>query len=407
MVFSRSPLVTLRSICSRGVLPLAVLAAVLAAAAPQPARADDRAAIDQGRSAGRGILIFKDPSGCGIAVLRARCIADVEVFLRGRGDRDFAFVPKIGPHPATGLRAFVADGDRDGFDRALTWINNIEARDSHWKTDARFAALYDAGILTVFLPAANGNQYAEILASAPALDLARHVASIPAGTRPVDVAPLRAMTAEAASDSPSMRRMPQLVPFAKALAAAIAANAPTPAIVAVPRTDTPTADAALGVAFATMVELIDAPLWTTQDDAQALAAALADRLDALVPAAGRADVMTFRTRVRPASLDHKLAAAALAAAGRAFADAAPAERAQRFGLAVGATQLVYNAAILRSPDHAVVLLRRIADAAVLDTAIPGWSDARRAGASIGGSDWAAQHAFALRLVGLIQKVNPA
>jgi hypothetical protein len=43
---------------------------------------------------------------------------------------------------------------------------------------------------------------------------------------------------------------------------------------------------------------------------------------------------------------------------------------------------------------------------VLDAAIPGWSAARGAAASIGPSDWPAQHAYALRLVDLIQKANP-
>jgi hypothetical protein len=40
---------------------LVVLAALLAAIAPLPARADDRLSIEQGRIAARGVLILRDP----------------------------------------------------------------------------------------------------------------------------------------------------------------------------------------------------------------------------------------------------------------------------------------------------------------------------------------------------------
>ncbi len=392
----------------RAVLKLVALVALLAAVAPPPALADDRLSIDQGRVAARGLLILRDPRACGIAALHDRCIADADAFLRGRGDKDFSHVPNIGPHPATGLRTFVAKGDRDGFDRALSWINNIQAEEVRWSADARSAALYDAGILDVFFLAANGDAGGEMLASLPALDLAKHVVSIPAGALPLDMAPLRDLSAEAANGRPNVYRMPHLVPFTKALVAAVEASAPEGPLATVPRGDTPAADAALGVAFATMAELIDSPQWVAQGDAQAFAAALAARLDALVPAAGRGDVAAFRASVRAgASFQHDRAIAALTAASGAFEKAAPRERAQRFAFAAAAAQLAYNAAILRSPDSSAGILRALAVSAPLDAAIPGWSAARADAASIGPSDWLAQHAYALRLVGLIQKANPA
>ena len=239
MVFSRSPLVTPRSICSKGALPVLALAAALSAVVSLPALADDRLSIDQGRIAARGILILRDPRACGIAVLRGRCIADVDAFLHGRGDNNFGHVPQIGSHPASGLRAFVANGDRDGYDRALSWINNVQADEMRWKADARSAALYDAGVLDVFLAAANGDASGELLAALPAVDLAKHAASIPPDALPVDIAPLRAMNAEAASARPNAYRMPQLVPFTKALVAAVDAKAPSAPLATVPRGDTP------------------------------------------------------------------------------------------------------------------------------------------------------------------------
>jgi hypothetical protein len=405
MVFSHSPLVMLRSISSKPAL--LALAALFAAVAPQRALADDRLSIDQGRIAARGILILRDPRACGIAVLRTRCVADVDAFLHGRGDSDFAHVPQIGPHPASGLRSFVTTGDRGGLDVALSWINNVQAEEMRWKADSRSAALYDAGILDVFLAAANGDATGELLAALPAIDLARHAWTIPADALPVDIGPLRAMSAEAASARPNANRMPQLVPFTKALVAAVDAKAPAAPLVAIARGDTPAEDAALGVAFASLAELIDSPAWAAQPDAQAFAAALADRLDALVPAAARSDVTAFRANVRAgASFRNAAATTALTAATTAFQKSVPRERAQRFAVAAATAQLAYNAAIMRAPDSSVAFLRAIAVTTVLDAAIPGWSAARGAAASIGPSDWPAQHAYALRLVDLIQKANP-
>ena len=418
MAFSPLPPATPRSICSSSVSPAVARAAVAAFAfavlaaftvlAARPALADDRASVDQGRIAARGILIVRDPRACGIAVLHARCIADVDAFLHGRGDADFSHVPQIGSHPASGLRAFVANGDRDGYDRALSWINNIQAEATRWKADARSAALYDAGILDVFFAAANGETTGEMLAALPALDLARHAASIPADALPVDVAPLRAMSAEAASARPNIYRMPQLVPFTKTLVAAVRTTMPALPLATVARAETPAADAALGVAFATMAELIDSPQWVAQSDAQAFAAALAGRLDTLVPAAGRADVAAFRASVRAGtSFNHDRANAALTAATGAWMKTVPRDRAQCFAFAAAAAQLAYNAAVLRSPESSSGLLRVIAASALLDAPIPGWSAARGEAAPIGASDWLAQHAYALRLVDLIEKANPA
>jgi len=361
MAFSPLPPATLRSICSSGVSPdvkrapagafaLAVLAVFVLLVA-RPALADDRAPVDQGRIAARGILIVRDPRACGIAVLHERCIADVDAFLHGRGDT--------------------------GFNHVL------------------FAA-------------ANGDTTGEILAALPATDLARHAASIPADALPVDAAPLRAMSAEAAGARPNIYRMPQLVPFTKTLVAAVRTTVPAPALATVALADTPAADAALGVAFSTMAELIDSPQWVAQGDAQAFAVALAGRLETLVPAAGRADVARFRASVRAGtSFDHDRANAALTAASSAWITSVPRDRAQRFAFAAAAAQLAYNAAVLRSPEASAEMLRVIAASASLDAVIPGWGATRAGAASVGATDWLAQHALSIRLVDLIQKANPA
>jgi hypothetical protein len=407
MVFLPLPRAMRHSIFSRRAAAAAVLVAAVLAVGGRPALADDRASIDEGRSAARGVLMMRDPRGCGIVVLRERCIADAEAFLRlhGTSDSDYAKIEKIGPHPASGLRAFVADGDRDGFDFALAWFNNAQANEQRWKANGRDAALYDAGCIDVLMPAASG-QVAEFLASGSVIDLARHAALIPAGALPVDVAPLRAMSSEASAHA-NVFRMPQMVPFGKSLAAAVAASAPLPPLAPVPHADTPVADGALGVAFATMAELIDSPQWAAQDDAQAFATAVADRLDALVPQASRGEVATFRTAVRNGTFDHNAAMTAFTNATAAFIKAVPQERAQRVAFASAATQMGYNAAILRSSTTAAGLLRAVGGSAPLDAAVPGWSAARAGASAVGADDWAAQHAYSLRLVDLIRKANPS
>jgi hypothetical protein len=388
-----------RSISSRTRAAALAIVALLCAFAPQQARADDGVSVEAGRTAGRAVLIFRDPRGCAIALLRERCIADVAAFLHGRGDASFGTIPKVGPHPASGLSAFVTNGDRDAFDDALSWINNRQASAEQWKIYPREAALYDAGVLDVFLAAAGADEMRQMLGAAPGADLAVHAVEIPAGALPLDIAPLRAL---------KMTRPNALhvLPFARELVSALRRSAPPPVLAEVPTAETPAADAALGLAVATMSELIDAWQWALQSEAQAFAATLADRLDAMVPSSGRPFVVSFRTKVRAGtSFDPAGANDALASAVAVFGAAVARERAQRLALGSAAAQLAYNSAYARAADSSRNLLTVLAGSDVLDAAIPGWRTARADGASIGTSDWLAQHAYALRLVDLIQKAN--
>lgn len=124
---------------------------------------------------------------CGIALVRERCKADVEALLGDRGDDDLKDIPHIGAHPASGLRAFVATGDRDRLDNALGYLNARQSTPAMWIADARGAALYDAGIETVLLPAAQGVEVVELLGSQPVTDLIDHAAQVPSGLFPVAV----------------------------------------------------------------------------------------------------------------------------------------------------------------------------------------------------------------------------
>jgi len=399
MVCWPSPPATRRSICSRAVVLAVATAVALAALVPRPAAADDRASVEEGRANGRAVLLLRDPRGCGVALMHDRCVSDVDTFLHGRGDADFARVPNVGPHPATGLRAYVANGDRNGFDGALAWINNRNASQEQWKTSARDAALFDAGVLDVFQASAGEDRLQQLLGAVPGADLALHADQIPADALPLDIAPLRALHMTRANAI-------AVLPFSRDLVRALRSRVPAPTFAQVPDPATPAGEAALGVAVATTAELLDAPGWVFQDDAQRYAAALADRLEAVVPSPGHPAVASFRTTVQAGlSFDSHKADEALVSAIAVFMRAGPHERGFRVGLGSAAAQLAYNAAVLRDPEQARNFLTVIGATGTLDPVVAGWREARVGAATVQPSDWPAQHALAMRLVDLIQKAN--
>jgi len=375
----------------------------LLAAMGHAANADDRASFETGRTAGRGLLILRDPDVCGIALLRERCRADVDAFLEGRTDEDFKAVPNIGPHPATGLRAFVTTGDRDAFDKALAWLNSRQSTAAMWAADARNAALFDAGIEDVMLPAGLGDDVMELLGAGSLIDLVAHAAKIPPGALPVKVPPA---FADARSSSPGAASMPSgMMKFGRELVTALDAAMPVRALVTTTFADGPAGDAALGVASSTVAELIDSPAWLFQADSQRFIDDFATRVAAIDP--GRtAEISALRAAVRAKpGFSHDRALRQYELLVGSFTGDDPA-RAKRFVLGAFAAQLVYNAAILRDQNVGAGMVRFIAAESALDESVPGFS-AGRAGAAnaSNGADWSAQYQLGLRLVDLIEKAN--
>ncbi|HEY0383980.1 MAG TPA: hypothetical protein VGC72_17435 [Candidatus Elarobacter sp.] len=405
---------TPRSICSKlPPLAIALIAAATVALLPQRASADDRDAIERGRTAGRGVLLMRDPRACGIALLHARCLVDVDAFLQrhGRADSDYKTVPHIGAHPATGLRAFVTDGDREAMDFALDWFNNVQSTEQMWKEDARAAALFDAGVEDVLLPAARGAPILETLAmGGPVGDLADRSARIPAGTFAVDIGPIRG---GATLDSKpgvvggiAYQRHARLPPggrkFAYDLVAAVDAALPPPPFATPAYADGPAGDAALGIAAATVRELSDAPgFWLVQADVQRFIDDYVARLRVVAPERAR-DADDVRVKLRGAAgVDFaELQAAQTRLLGAVFGP--PTDRATRAATAFAAAQIPYNAMIVRDAKTAAALLGAVASSDALD-AIPGFASARAEAKALAPSDWAAQYKLGLRLVEILTK----
>ncbi len=389
----------MRSISSRAAAAALTAFALLGPCAASAA--SEESGLEAGRSAGRALLILRDPRACGIALIRRRCMADVDRFLAGKTDADFSKIPKIGPHPATGLRSFVTAGDRDAFDAELGYINSRRSTPAMWSADARGAALFDAGIEDVGLPAAQSNPLAELFAVEPIADLANHAAQIPAATLPIDIAPLR-------SDAPSAgshRLASGAMKFAHALVAALDAAMPPPPLAKIRYVDGAAGDAALGVASATVSELVDSPSWLAQADAQRFFDGYTARL-AIVAPSRRADVATLRAALRGgASFSHGAALKANEAVVGAIlrSDAA---RAKPIVLGALAAQMVYNAAILRDPRMGNAAVHVLGTETGLDAAVPGWSAARDTAGGITADDWSAQYQVGLHLIALITGAQP-
>jgi len=398
MVFLRWLPVTPRSICSKiGALAAAIVLAVLALL-PRAAAADDRDAVERGRTAGRTLLILRDPHVCGIALMHARCKSDVEAFLQKHGgaDADYRTLPNAGAHPATGLRAYVNDGDRDAFDPALGWYNNVQSTEQMWTDDARGAALYDAGVEAVFLPAAQPGLL-ERLSYGPVFDLVGHAARIPSGTLPLDAGAIRGV-----SRSGGMTQIPAGTPqFVHDLVTAVDAAFPPAPLAQLAYTDGVAGDAVLGVAAATVGELAESRVWLGQSEAQRFVDAYAARLTALAPERAR-EIAGLRAKLRGDSSSDLTGAQAahMRVLGAVIGAATP--RGQRASIALAAAQLAYNASVRRDPALATALLHVLGTSAELD-AVPGFASARAEAKTLAPGDWTPQFKLALRLVDLIMK----
>jgi hypothetical protein len=390
-----------RSISSRRAAAALALVICLAWLAPLPVAADDGALLEAGRTAGRGVLLLRDPKVCAIALLRDRCRADVDVLLAGKTDADFKEIPKIGPHPASGLRAFVTNGDRDGFDNALGWLNSRQSTAEMWRDDARAAALYDAGIEDVLLPAAQGVDVMELLGSGSLMDLFGHAAQIPHGTLPVEVPQARP---DAGSRGAGAKALPSgAMIIGHGLVAAIDVAMPAPPLTAVTFTDGIVGDAALGVASSTVAELIDSPPWLFQADAQRFVEAYTSRLAVIAPVRA-AQIADFRAALRGTpGFSHD---AAIRKYNALIGDVMQSQQSRAKPLMLGAfaAQLTYNAVILRDRGVGTGMWTVISQQNALDQSIAGWHEARLA-ADAPGADWAAQYRLGLRLVNLIGKAN--
>jgi hypothetical protein len=370
-----------------------VVAALVLLLSPLAAAASDEA-FERGQSAGRVLLTLRSPFGCAIAVLNNRCRSDVGNYFKDKTDADFKDIPKIGPHPLSGLLAFVDAGDPAGLDANLAFINTNVAPATEWARSPRDAALFDAGTETILWPAALGNGVDEYLAIGPILDLNNHRWRIPPGTLPA------AFDALPPSKSEGLKtRIPSNVRgVTKTFVAELDRDHPPADLLTFFPQGGVREDAIDGIAFSTLAELIDNPAWLAQADAQLFAMSL---MNDLTPAAGRLQLDNDACRKAvtiDGTFDHDGALKACVTSTTAYLRSLPDNRKRAFYLGTAAAQTAYNAAVLRSVTSAAEYLHIVATFDDLDASIPAFGASRLEARGMASDDWKAQFGLSLRLV---------
>ncbi|HZO94411.1 MAG TPA: hypothetical protein VFB22_11690 [Candidatus Baltobacteraceae bacterium] len=373
------------------------------------AQADhDAAAVERGRSAGRVLVLLRNPFGCAIIVLRARCIADVDAFFAGRSDGDFANVPNVGKHPVSGLRAFVSEGDRGGYDPALAYLDTRVADATLWHDDPRSAALYDAGIEDVLLPSVpRGDPSAEpgvtqMLQLGPFADLVRHAGAIPTGAIGVSADDLSRFASNTARDSwtlvGSRDALSAMVSAAHRVTQSVDTAHPAPPLVPLPDRDGSLGDALLGVETAVADDLSHSGPWLGQSDAQAFLDRYFDRLERLDPSL-RPLCSAARDDLRYDA--HYSAASAREGMHDLVAALQTSPRAARMEMGWQAEELGFAAVIVRDGELSATMLRSVSRNDALDDAVPGFREARLSAVAVSPTDWGAQYRLSVHLVDLL------
>ena len=348
-----------------------------------PVFADEQSSVEAGRSVARAILIFRDPWVCEMPLLSARCEADVRAVVGDRGDRIAKDIPGSGPRPFSGLNDFIEHGNRDGFDRALVYINTATAPDSMWATEPTEAALFDIGAIQVAIPAALDNTMLRVFASSGALDLQAHAKS---GT----LSAADSATVSSIGFGDPKKLMDAGTPSNSLIAASLA-RFPEPPLGAY-RFDRPSAPALFGLTTSWVAEFIDNAPWIGQSDVDAFVTAWADQSVAFAPSAAPARNI-FLSVLHASPFNHDRALKASVDVETAVLAALPKAEKRQVLFGAFAAQLAYNAAVLRDENSARLYLRVMADIDEVDPISPDIARLRATSATVKSDDWATQFAL--------------
>ncbi len=345
--------------------------------------ADEQSSVEAGRSFARAILIFRDPWVCEMPLLSARCEADVRAVFGDRGDRIAKDIPGSGPRPFSGLNDFIEHGNRDGFDRALVYINTATAPDSMWATEPTEAALFDIGATQVGIPAALDNTMLRVFASSGALDLqARAKSGQLSATDNATVNsigfgdPTKLMDARESSQSlvtASLVRFPEMP-------------------LGTYRYDRPNGYALFGMTTSWVLEFVDNSPWIGQSDVDAFVTAWANQAVAFAPNAAP-QRGKFLTLLHTTPFNHDRVLKASVDLETAVTTALPKAKARQVYFGALAAQLAYNAAVLRDQASAQFYLRILSAIDEVDPISPDIARLRATSSTVERTDWATQFAL--------------
>jgi hypothetical protein len=363
---------------------------------PSLAAADEQSSVELGRSFGRGILIFRDPWVCEMPLLSARCEADVRAIVGDRGDRIAKDLPGSGPRPFSGLNDFIEHGNRDGYDRALVYVNTAIATPEMWAKSPTDAALFDVGATQVAIPA-SVDTISRVFASSPARDLQAHAKS--GDLSGADRTMVQAIGFENPTALIDMNASPQTL-----VAASLTRFPESP--LATYRYDRPNAYALFGVAGAWVAEFIDNSPWVGQSDVDTFVTAWANQAVVFAPSAAPAR-STFLSILHKTPYDHDRVLKASVDLETAVFAALPIEKKRQIFFGVVSAQLAYNAAVLRNQDSARLYLRVLADIGEADPVSPDVARLRATASTVDSKDWASQFALGRELsLAILTAGNP-
>jgi hypothetical protein len=225
----------------------------------------------------------------------------------------------------------------------------------------------------------------------PAMDLRKHAASASGGGLQSDI------TAAAAPPKQSSALPAGFTALVTTLVDASLRQYQPPRLSSAPLAQTPLGYARYGLQAAWIAQFIDNPPWLEQADILTLADGWIEQSKALAPAAGDA-ARQFADTLRARPFDH---ARTLKAAGvliRGVIGGGSQERGRQITAAMVSAQLSYNAAVLRDPAPARMLLAALQKMDELDAALPDFRILRATAAAVRPDDWEAQFKLGNALV---------
>jgi hypothetical protein len=391
--------------------------------APVPT-ASERALFEQGRSEERIAFGLERPEVFGIAVLRARSLADLTaaqaLFGEGRDGKSSSALTTA----LETLRPLIDRGDSSGVDSNLWGSTFIEPYASTAPPNPKAWWIVEAGMSSIDVDAGRSDYLANYLQSIHPSWLASHVSYagrfapvMPAGGTAAAAAmqpqPLSQIVAAlrspaptpsgSASPSPNLTDMQS---YQSALSVNLAGVFPEPGYPAIKYGAGAIGDARHGVAIATATEMIGMPWLLGQRDSQAFFDALIASLksstgDSAVLAALADARMQLAVPEHAETFDAKPRYSASAADFAVYTKSIFGDRSRRMLVGNLAAGTFYNASISRDPDYDVSFRNVIGSISDLDGTITGLAHARQDLAAAKAGDWPDIRAKSLVIVELV------
>ena len=214
-----------------------------------PVAAVDPEAYRTGQAYVRAFEDYLEPGTCAIVLERERCRADFHALRRLAGAREIDGL----------IESWLKDGDLDN--RLQHW-DGLAIPDATWRSDPAFAWSYAAGALSVAGGLPDDAPDRSFLGSIVAM-LVKHA----------DVAPVEYRDLIGTDASPFQR--------SRRLRESLAASFPDLAYPSLAAGDDAVGYARLGVAVATLQELVDNEIALSRSESRAFAFAILDRIDAI------------------------------------------------------------------------------------------------------------------------------